>query len=86
MLSKYAIANIFALRDVNNVCRVTYDSSNQDAFVAHMEEKQVKFQCNDQGLYIYNPDNSYLEDVNKKNLIKTGAEKEIYQLQNNSGS
>ena len=65
ILSRYAIANIFLFRDLKNVCRVTYDSTNQDAFVAHMDKKQVKFQCNEQGMYIYNPDDRYLEAVNK---------------------
>ena len=65
VFSIYAISNIFVLRDLKNVCRVTYDSTNQDAFVAHMDKKQVKFQCNEQGMYIYNPDDRYLEAVNK---------------------
>ena len=60
MFSIDAIVNIFALRDLNNFCRVAYHSANQDAFVAHMDKKQVIFQCNEQGLYIYNPDNSHL--------------------------
>ena len=72
MLSKYEITNIFALRDLKNVCRVTYDSANQDAFVENTDKKKVKFQYNDQGMYIYNNNNSYLEAVKKENLRNTG--------------
>ena len=37
--------------------------------------KKVRFQCNEQGLYIYKLDNSFLEAVKNKNLINTGVEK-----------
>ena len=86
MLSRDEIANIFLSRDMKNVCRVTYDSAKQDAFVAHMDKKQVKFKCNDQGLYIYKTDNNYLEDVKKENTRNTGLEKAISEHQTNSGS
>ena len=86
ILSRYAIANIFLFRDLKNVCRVTHDSANQDDFVAHMDKKKIKFQCNEQGLYIYNPNNSYLGATKRENLRNTGLEKAISQLQNNSGS
>ena len=33
LFSKDAIADIFSLRYLKNFCRVTYDSSKQDAFV-----------------------------------------------------
>ena len=46
MFSRDAIENIFGLRDLNNVCRVIYDSANYDDYVAHMDKKQVTFQCN----------------------------------------
>ena len=36
MLSRYAIENIFALRDLKKVCRVTFDSAKQDSFVVNM--------------------------------------------------
>ena len=41
MFSRDAIPNNFALRDLKNVFRVTYDSSKKDAFVAHMDKKKV---------------------------------------------
>ena len=65
MFSRDTIANIFSLVDLKNVCIVTYDSAKQDDFVAHMDKKQVKFQFNEQGLNIYNPNNRYLEAVKK---------------------
>ena len=85
MFSRDAISNIFVLRDLENVCRITYDYATKDAFVAHMDKQQVKFQCNEQGLYIYKPNNRYLEAVKKENLRNTGVEKAICQLQTNSG-
>ena len=72
MFSIDAIANIFEFRDLKNFWRVTYDSSNRDAFVAHMDKKQVKFHCNEEGLYIYKPDTSYLEAEKKENPRNTG--------------
>ena len=74
MLSRDAIANIFSSRDMNNVYIVAYYSSKNYSFVVHMGGK-VKFQCNEQGLYVYKLDNIYLEAVKKKNLINTGVEK-----------
>ena len=65
LFSKDAIVDIFSLRYPKNFCRVTYDSSKQDAFVWHMDKKQVNFQCNYLGLYIYKPDNIYLGAVKK---------------------
>ena len=86
MLSRGAIANIFALRDLKNVYRVAYDSAKWDDFVAHMDKKEVKFQCNEQGMYTYKADNSYLKYVNKENLRNKRVERSIYRLQTSSGS
>ena len=45
--------------------------------MVHMDKKKVKFQRNEQRLYIYKPDNSYLGAVKKENLTNTGVEKTI---------
>ena len=85
MISRYTIENIFALRDLNNFCRVTYDSTKKYGFVVHMDKKQVRFQCHEKGLYIYKTNNRYLESLKKYNLRNIGVEKSISQIQTNSG-
>ena len=51
-----------------------------------MDKKQVRFQCNDQGLYIYKRNNRYLKSIKKVKLRNTGVEKSVSQFQTNSGS
>ena len=55
MLSRYAIGNIFALRDPKNVCRVTYDYFKQYAFVVHMGKKKLGFSVTRKGCIYTNP-------------------------------
>ena len=86
VFSRDAITNIFVWIYLKNVCRVTYDYANQDSFVVYMDKKQVRFQCNDQGLYIYKRNNRYLKSIKKVKLRNTGVEKSISQFQTNSGS
>ena len=49
-----AIANIFALRDIKNKHRVTYDSAKEDAFIIHNSHninECTRFKCNAHGIY-----------------------------------
>jgi hypothetical protein len=51
-----SIANIFALADMEDKYRVTYDSAKQSALIVHLPHKTVKF-CRSAGkLYYYKPD------------------------------
>jgi hypothetical protein len=48
-----AIANIFGLSELKKKHRVTYDSEEEDAFIVHMNNDTLKFECNPEGLYTY---------------------------------
>ena len=54
--------------------------------MVYTDKRKVKFKCNEQRLYIYKPNNRYLEAAKKENLKNIGVEKAISQLQTNSGS
>jgi hypothetical protein len=47
------IANIFGLSELKKKHRVTYDSEKEGAFIVHMYDNTLKFECNPQGLYTY---------------------------------
>jgi hypothetical protein len=40
-----AIANIFEFSDLKEKHRITYDSDKEDAFLLHMNNKIIKFEC-----------------------------------------
>jgi hypothetical protein len=46
-----AIANIFGFLDLKKKHQITYDSDKEDAFLVHMDNKIVKFECSPDGLY-----------------------------------
>jgi hypothetical protein len=48
---KDAIANIFGFSDLKTKHRITYDSDKGDAFLIHMNNKILKFECTPEGLY-----------------------------------
>lgn len=58
-----AIANIFGLSDLKKKHRVTYDSEKGDKFIVHMNDGDIEFICNPEGLYEYRVSNSYLNEV-----------------------
>jgi hypothetical protein len=41
--------------------RVTYDSEKEDAFIVHMNNDTLKFECNPKGLYTYKVSDEYLK-------------------------
>jgi hypothetical protein len=47
---KTAIANIFGLSKLKKKHIVTYDSEKEDAFIVHMNNNTLKFECNPEGL------------------------------------
>ena len=51
--NKDAIANIFGLSDLKKKHQITYDSEKEDAFLVHMDNKIIKFECSPEGLYQY---------------------------------
>ena len=76
-----AIANIFGLSDLKKKYRVTYDSAKEDAFIVHENGNEIlKFNCTEDGLYIYEIPKSYREALvkhkskGKNNLVSTVAE------------
>jgi hypothetical protein len=40
-----AIANIFGFSDLKKKDRITYDSDKEDAFLVHMDNEIIKFEC-----------------------------------------
>jgi hypothetical protein len=46
-----AIANIFGLSKLKKKHRVTYDSEKEKAFIVHMNDNTLKFECNPKGLH-----------------------------------
>jgi hypothetical protein len=48
-----SIANIFGLSKLKKNHRVTYDSEKEDAFIVHMNNDTLKFECSPEGLYTY---------------------------------
>jgi hypothetical protein len=67
-----AIANIFGLSELKKKHRVTYDSEKEDAFIVHMNEDTLKFECNPKGLYTYKVSDKYLKK--QSHLINTVKE------------
>jgi hypothetical protein len=45
-----AIANIFGFSDLKKKHRITYDPDKEDAFLLHMDNKIIKFECSPSGL------------------------------------
>jgi hypothetical protein len=56
-----AIANIFRLSELKKRHRVIYDSEKEDAFIVHMNDNTLKFECNPKGLYTYKVSDEYLK-------------------------
>ena len=78
-----AIANIFGFSDLKKKHRITYDSEKEDAFLVHMDNEIIKFECSPDGLYQYQVTKDYQQSLQKKdqqehegtsNLVSTVAE------------
>jgi hypothetical protein len=54
-LSTDSVTNIFSLAQVSDHYHVTYDNDKEEAIIVHMMDKEVKFQCFGNNLYIYIP-------------------------------
>ncbi len=48
-----AIANIFGFSDLKKKYQITYDSDKEDAFLVHMDNGIIKFECSPDRLYQY---------------------------------
>jgi hypothetical protein len=75
-----AITNIFSYAEMADKYRITYDSSNEDAFVVHMSDtKQVRFTRLGNNLYVYKPPikNRYI----KAQLLNTVEENRNFYTQ-----
>ena len=66
--NKDAIANIFGFSDVKKKHRITYDSDKEDAFIVHMENEIIKFECSPEGLYQYEVTKGYKKNLKSKEL------------------
>jgi hypothetical protein len=58
-----AIANIFGFSDLEKKHGITYDSNKEDAFLVHMDNETIKFECSPDGLYQYSVSKGYQEGV-----------------------
>jgi hypothetical protein len=74
---KTAIANIFGLSELKKKHRVTYDSEKEDAFIVHMNNNTLKFECNPKGLYTYKVSDEYLKKQSQSHLINTVKENRV---------
>jgi hypothetical protein len=72
---KTAIANIFGLSESKKKHRITYDSEKEDAFIVHMNDNTLKFECNPKGLYTYKVSDEYLKK--QSHLINTVKENRV---------
>jgi hypothetical protein len=70
-----AIANIFGLSKLKKKHRVTYNSEKEDAFIVHMNNNTLKFECNLEGLYMYKVSDEYLKK--QSHLINTVKENRV---------
>jgi hypothetical protein len=72
---KDAIANIFGFLDLKKTYRITYDSDQEDAFLVHMQNNILLFQCSPKGLYQMEVSMRYKNDLKESdstgNLIST---------------
>jgi hypothetical protein len=66
---KTAIANIFGLSELKKKHSATYNSEKEDAFIVHMNNDTLKFECNPKGLYTYKVSDGYLKK--QSHLINT---------------
>jgi hypothetical protein len=76
-----AIANIFGFSDLKKKHQITYDSDKEDAFLVHMGNKIIKFECSPDRLYQYSVSSGYQQGLKEdqkedgaSNLISTVAE------------
>jgi hypothetical protein len=53
--------------------QITYDSDKEDAFLVHMDNKIIEFECSPDGLYQYSVSSRYQQGL-KEDLISTVAE------------
>jgi hypothetical protein len=72
---KTAIANIFGLSALKKKHRATYDSEKEDAFIVHMNDDTLKFECNLEGLYTHKVSDEYLKK--QSHLINTVKENRV---------
>jgi hypothetical protein len=71
----------FGFSDLKKKDRITYDSDKEDAFLVHMDNEIIKFECSPSGLYQYLVSNGYQQGLKEdqkedstSNLISTVAE------------
>ena len=57
------------MSDLKKTFQITYDSEKEDAFLVHMPDKIVKFECNPEGLYHYKVPKSYINDLTKNTIL-----------------
>ena len=72
-----AIANIFGLSDLKKKYRMTYDSEKEDAFIVHIENKIIKFECSPEGLYQYEVSKTYRKNIKKPNETEKSGESHL---------
>jgi hypothetical protein len=77
-----AIANIFGFSDLKKKHQITYDSNKEDAFLVHMDNETIKFECSPYGLYQYSVSKGYQQGL-KEDQKEDGASNLISNVAKN---
>ena len=64
--NKDGMANIFGLYAMTQKYRVTMDSAIKNAIIVHHPNGPIEFKCTEEGLYAFNPDEKFFEEVAAK--------------------
>jgi Reverse transcriptase (RNA-dependent DNA polymerase) len=75
-----AITNIFSFAEMEDKHKITYDSSNEKAFIVHLPDKDVRFKRNHNGLYYFKKGtnvcatNAAIESIEENKLMFTNRQ------------
>jgi hypothetical protein len=64
------LTNIFSYAEMAERYKITTDSEGENAFIVHLPDKKVKFEKNENNLYVYTPKKVKKEKRYDKNLFQ----------------
>ena len=70
--NKKAMANVISFASMSKQYRITYDNTKEEIFLVHTENGIVRFEKNQEGLYIYRLPDKYKEAVKDHNKKRKG--------------
>lgn len=70
-----AMSNILSVKNVKKQFRITYDSEGKDRFTVHKDNRQIHFDCSNNGLYFHDFNNRNITLVNTIEEKKEGFSK-----------